>query len=109
MDWVFTRGNRLALDSLSNGDEVLTTSCVFKESMPMQINVCWRRLANQCCFVPVLRIASTMHSRIAVSWHVHCLPINSRVSCRKAHYNGPRWLLIILYQSHHYVGKLLLR
>src|SRR6267143_5939442 len=59
----------------------LTTSWVFEESMPIPINVCWRRLAKPALLVPVLRITSTMHSRIAVVWALFgCLPINSRVS-----------------------------
>jgi hypothetical protein len=44
----------------------LTTGCVFEESMPMPINVCWRRVAKAALLVPVLRITSTMHSRIVV-------------------------------------------
>src|SRR6266404_127817 len=59
----------------------LTTSWVFEESMPMLNNVCWRRLAKPALLVPVLRITSTMHSRIAVVWALFgCLRINSRVS-----------------------------
>ena len=59
----------------------LTTSCVFEESMPIPNNVSWRRLAKPVLLVPVLRITSIMHSRIAVVWALFgCLPINSRVS-----------------------------
>jgi len=97
------------LDSLSNGDEVPNNKLRLRR---VDANAD-QRLLETACQTSVARSRSTHRFDNALPHRCHLgivqLPTDqlSREFVRKAHYNGPPWLLIILCQSHHYVRKLL--
>ena len=97
------------LDSLSNRDEVPN-----KELRLRRVDAnADQRLLETACQTSVARSRSTHHFDNALPHRCYLGIVQlsaDQLSCefvRKAHYNGPRWLLIILCQSHHYVRKLL--
>jgi hypothetical protein len=97
------------LDSLSNRDEVPNNELCLRR---VDANAD-QRLLETACQTRVARSRSTHRFDNALPYRCHLGIVQllaDQLSCEfvgKAHYSGPRWPVIILWQSHHYVRKLL--